>query len=179
MKWTLHITGISVAAMMLISSCQPFDPDDNTPPKQTGGWAPVYSKTANKISSAEARSIENGGKIYIKDKRLYQVETGKGIHAIDISNPSDPKKIAFIEIAGCQEVSIKGNMMYVNNLNDLVTIDISDIGNVKETDRRKDAFHILDKGHPPSGGWFECIDASKGDVIGWELKTLYSPKCLY
>src|SRR5690606_32695485 len=127
----------------------------------------------------EARSIENGGKIYIKDKRLYQIESGKGIHAIDISNPSDPKKIAFIEIAGCQEMSIMGNMLYANNLNDLVTIDISDIHNVKETDRRKDAFHILDRGHPPSSGWFECIDASKGEVIGWELKTLYSPKCLY
>lgn len=179
MKLTLFTTCLSAVTMALFSACQPFDPDDNTPPKQTEGWAPVYSQTARAIKSTDTRNIENGGKIYIKDKRLYQVETGKGIHAIDISNPSDPRKITFIEIAGCQEMSVMGNMMYANNLNDLVTIDISDISNVKETDRRKDAFHILDRGHPPSSGWFECIDASKGDVIGWELKTLYSPKCLY
>lgn len=170
---------LSITATMMFSACHPFDPDDNTPPKQIEGWAPVYSKTATAIKSAEVRGIENGGKIYIKDKRLYQVESGKGIHAIDISSPSDPKKIAFIEISGCQEISITGNMLYANNLNDLVTIDISDIGNVKETDRKEDAFHILDRNRPPSSGWFECIDASKGEVIGWELKTLYSPKCLY
>ena len=179
MKLNLLSTYFLMVVAALLGSCRPFDPDDSTPPKQTEGWAPIYSQAADAIGSTDARTIENGGKIYIKDDRLYQIESGKGIHVINISDKANPEKIAFIEVIGCQEMSIAGKTLYTNNLNDLVTIDISDINNVVEKDRKKDAFHILDKGHPPARGWFECIDPSKGEVIGWEMKTLYSPKCLY
>ena len=179
MKFPQFITCCSLMTAMFMASCRPFDPDDNTPPKQIEGWAPVYAESGIAIKSSNARTIENGGKIYIKGNRLYQIETGKGIHILYIIDSKNSKKLGFIEITGCQEISIQGNTLYANHLNDLVSIDISDINKVTETDRKKDAFHIINKNHPPATGWFECIDASKGELIGWELKTLYSPKCLY
>jgi hypothetical protein len=179
MKTLQFITYCSIALMAFAASCTPFDPDENTPPKQTEGWAPVYAQSATVIKSAVPRNIENGGKIYIKSGMLYQVESGKGVHILNITDPKNPQKVSFIEIPGCQEISIMGNIMYANNVNDLVSLDISDLNNIVEKDRKKDAFHILNKNHPASRGWFECIDPSKGEVIGWELKTLYSPKCLY
>lgn len=179
MKHSRLISSCSVILLFSIASCRPFDPDDSTPPKQIEGWAPVYAESGIAIKSSTARTIENGGKIYIKGSRLFQVETGKGIHILNIIDAKNPQKLGFIEIVGCQEISIQGNTLYANHLNDLVSLDISDIKNVNETDRKKDAFHLIDKNHPPANGWFECIDASKGEMIGWEMKTLYSPKCLY
>ena len=157
----------------------PFDPDTDTPPKNTEGWSPVYAEDAMKINVTEPKDIENGGKIYVKGSIFYQIEAGKGIHVVDISNPQNPVKLKFIHVAGCQEISILGNTLYTNNVNDLVCLNIADINHITEMGRTPDAFHIVNKSHPPSRGWFECIDASKGEVIGWELKTLASPKCVY
>ena len=91
MKVLLSVFYCSVAAITILASCKPYDPDTNVPPKQTDGWVPVYAKSVTDIASKDAVSIENGGKIYVKDNRLYQVESGKGIHVIDISKPEEPK----------------------------------------------------------------------------------------
>ena len=84
MKHSRLISSCSVILLFSIASCRPFDPDDSTPPKQIEGWAPVYAESGIAIKSSTARTIENGGKIYIKGSRLYQVETGKGIHILNI-----------------------------------------------------------------------------------------------
>ena len=164
----------------IITSCKPYDPDPDTPPQQIEGYAPVYADANDAAIRSEApRDIDKGGKIYIKDNILYQVETGKGIHVINIAQPDAPQKLRFLHIIGCQEVSIIGNNLYTNNLNDLIVINIQDINNINEVDRITNTFHLVDVNRPPTTGWFECIDPSKGTVVGWEMKTLYSPKCLY
>lgn len=173
-----------------LSSCDPFgivtiNGEEETPipepvrPEKIEGYAPIYGKIedAAKIKSAGPAAIINEGKIYVKDNLLYQVETGKGIHVIDIKIPSSPQKIHFIEVAGAQEMAIKNNKMYTNNLNDLVVLDITNLNDVKLLERVTGVFHIFDAQSPPTSGWYECVDASKGDVIGWELKTLNYPNC--
>lgn len=148
-------------------------------PKEADGWAPVYSTNteALTISSADPKTIEKGGKIYTKGTLLYQVETGKGIHVINIADPANPQKVKFININGAQEMAIKGQTLYANNLNDLVVVDITDYASVKEVGRLKNVFHLVNQYRPPGEGYFECIDASKGTVVGWEQKKLQSPRC--
>lgn len=170
--------GISAFSLCFMAACKPYDPDGNYPPKEVEGWVPIYAKKLD-VNTTGAKSIENGGKIYIKGKILFQIETGKGIHVINISDPSNPEKIKFIEIAGCQEMAMMGNTLYANSVNDLVSINLADLENITVTNRIENAFHMVNKYHPPVRGWFECIDPSKGEVVGWEMKTLYSPKCLY
>lgn len=175
------LTALSIPAMLIcgLTACNPLD-SRQSPPSTTQGYAPIYDSAGiNVIKATPARSIERGGKIYVKNDTLYQVEDGKGIHVIDIRTPSNPKKLGFYSIPGAQELSIKSHYLYSNNLNDLVVVDIARVDSIKVIDRVKDAFHLYDPQRPPASGWFECPDASKGTVIGWETKTLHYPKCRY
>lgn len=171
---------------LLLSSCDPFGFRDNNaiinppdPPEEVDGYAPIYGDKSKLklIRSTDPKPIEDGGKIYIKGTTFYQVETGKGIHVLDITDAANPKKLYFIEVMGAQEVSIKNNSLYTNNLNDLVTIDISNPADVKEVDRIPEVFDLVDPSVPPGSGYYECVDPEKGDVVGWELKVLHYPKC--
>lgn len=169
---------LALAAALTLVACNKAE-DDGIPetPVEVEGWAPVYAQPTG-IKSGATRATERAGKIYIKGRMLYQVDVGKGIHAIDISTPSTPKKVGFIEVGGCTEISIQGNLLYTNSLNDLVVADISDLTNATEMGRVKDAFR-LNNTRPPGGGWSECIDAAKGSVVSWERKTLQHPKCYF
>jgi hypothetical protein len=169
---------LGIPILLLMASCQ-TDNNAGPTPKHVDGWAPVYStdKAAYTISATSPAPITNGGKIYVRGSELYQVETGKGIHVLDISQPSNPQKKKFISIMGAQEMAIKGGYLYANNLNDLVVIDIGNPEAVTEVGRMKNLFHMVDQSYPPEDGWFECIDATKGTVVGWEQRNLSKPKC--
>ena len=177
------ILKIATAVLLIfgVAACKPMidEPVDETSPEKIDGWVPVYDSTNSSkiIKSAAARPIVSGGRIYVKGAILYQVEAGKGIHVIDITDRKNPVKKGFIEVSGCQEMSIKGDMLYTNNLNDLVVIDISNQSTVVLADRVSNAFNIFDATRPPSSGWYECIDTRKGKVVGWEMKSLNYPQC--
>jgi hypothetical protein len=155
-------------------SCNPKD-------REVMGWAPIYSNPKNptQIKSSKTVGINtNPGKIYIKDNRFYQINIGKGIHVIDIEDKANPKPIAIIEIEGVQEMSIKGDYLYTNALNDLVIVDIAKLDDVKEIKRLPQTFSIIENNqHPPTTGYYECPEPNKGIVIGWEEKLLKNPKC--
>lgn len=161
--------------LFFITGCR----NDQRPPDEVTGYAPVYEAriiTAT-VGFEEPRSIENAGKIYTKANRLYQVENGKGIHVISIENPALPERMGFIPIPGAQELSILHNFLYTNNGNDLLVLDITHLYQIAIVSRIENAFSLVDYELPPSSGYFECVDASKGIVRGWELKTIYSPQC--
>lgn len=174
---------LALPMLLATASCDPFGTNTRTRPQpspaETEGWAPVYTSkdAAATIASQDARNIEKGGKIYVKGNTLYQVEVGKGIHVINIEDGNNPQKIKFIQVSGAQEIAIMDNNLYTNHVNDLVVLNIADINDVKVIDRVSGMFHLVDKSLPPSVGYFECVDASKGEVVGWELKTLYNPVC--
>ena len=177
---------VSILAMLpfllLAASCDPFNSNRIEPepsPAEVEGWVPVYASAEDvgTIASKDAKPIENGGKIYVKGNTLYQVEVGKGIHVIDIQNPNNPHTIKFIQVIGAQEMAIMGDNLYTNHINDLVVLNISDINNVQVVDKVSGMFHLVDASLPPSVGYFECVDASKGVVVGWKLETLYYPVC--
>jgi len=165
-----------LSAMALFGAC-----DSDNAPKEVQGWAPVYESELSdtEIKSGEPRTIVNGGKIYTLSSRLYQVENGAGIHVIDLSDPANPRKIAFITIDGAHEISIKGRYLYSNNYNDLVVVDISDIDDARLVKRMKNMFRFTDNALPPERGYFECVDPDKGTVVDWKKTTIYSPKCKY
>jgi hypothetical protein len=188
MKQRLLAAGLLAAMLTSLASCDPFgynnrrrptEPVEESP-KEVDGWAPVY-KTAgtdvNAIVSMPPQNIDKGGKIYIKGDTLYQVEAGKGIHVILIKQPQSPQKVGFISVIGAQELAIKNNMLYTNNLNDLVVLDITNVNDVKLVDRVTSIFHMVDQYYPPGTGWYECIDSKKGTVVGWEQKVLNYPNC--
>lgn len=165
------------AALTGLASCK----GGSNTPGEVIGYAPVYQSdsTMANIRSDAPQPILRGGKIYVRDKTMYQVEEGSGIHIIDITRPENPARTAFIHVSGAQELSIKGDLLYTNNYNDLVVLNISNPQSVREVQRMKDMFHITGGNVPPEKGYFECINPDRGSVIGWQKKTLYSPKCKY
>lgn len=161
-------------ATLLFTSCKPNS-------NEVTGWKPVYlSETEmTKIENQSPKETVNAGKIYVKGDWLFQIETGEGIHVIDLSIPAEPKKTTFINVPGAQEISILGNNLYTNNFNDLVIINIANLEEVKVQNRIAGTFNLLSTEYPPESGYFECIDKSKGIVTGWQKTQLKDPKCRY
>ena len=97
-------------------------------PNEAIGMVPIYAQEDwRDISIDSPQSIQQLGKFYYKSPYLYANERSRGIHIFDNSNPEDPQKIAFLKIIGNSDIAIKGNVLYANNVSDLVAIDISNI----------------------------------------------------
>jgi len=91
-------------------------------------WEPVY-RTKNEvranIKNNPVREIERPGKIYIRGNYIFLNEIDRGIHIIDNSNRSAPRRVAFIDIPGNLDMAVKGNILYADFYTDLVAIDIT------------------------------------------------------
>ena len=99
-------------------------------------YEPVY-KNLDEIRSVSAdapQELINPGQIYIYKNYLFINEFRKGIHIFDNSNPSKPINRAFYSIPGNAQLSIKDDLLYVNNFLDLLTINIADPLNIKVVD---------------------------------------------
>ena len=98
---------------------------------------------------------------------LYVVEYLRGVHAIDNRDPADPRDLAFLDVPGCVSVAARGTYLYVNNVGDLVTLDVSDPRQARVVDREPGLYPApLDypEGHV---GEFECYDPARGVLLGW------------
>jgi hypothetical protein len=169
----------SILALLLLSGC--FEPLQEIP-DEVEGLAPIYGDAAElkNIVTLGPQPINSLFRIYYKDPYIFAGELSKGVHIIDNSDPTDPQKIAFLQIFGNSDVAIKGDLLYANNLNDLVTLDISDINNPVLVNRLEGAFEqvTLDGVFPASFfGFFECPDPDRGVVVGWEERMLERPQC--
>lgn len=148
-------------------------------PDEVIGLAPIYASEGwENISVTGPQSIENLGKLYYKNPYIYATERARGIHIIDNTDPTQPEAISFIQIAGNADLSIKGNTLYANNVNDLVALDISDLNDVKVIDRLEDVYKVTGSDFPQGYvGFFECVDPELGQVVGWFETTLNQPEC--
>ncbi|MCB0553426.1 MAG: hypothetical protein KDD02_07730 [Phaeodactylibacter sp.] len=149
-------------------------------PDQVAGLAPIYFEGDWKaIQSEPPRPIGRLFKLYYKDKYLFAGESQQGIHIIDNSDPANPQKVSFIRIVGNSDIAIRGNVLYANNLTDLVALDISEIDNVRVLSRVENAFPDLAGASVPNDyvGFFECPDPNMGVVIGWSEEIIREPQC--
>lgn len=169
---------------VLFSSC--FKWKLKTAEIQPEAYVPVYGIDSSHriIHILSPQPTLDAGKIYVVDKRLFQVEKNKGIHIIDYSDVKYPKKIAFLSVFGCGEVVVKNNIVLTNNMNDLVSIDINNLQDVKEVARVQGAFKMYYNyftvgAHPlESNMYYVCPDPYSGDVVGWRLeKNVHSAYC--
>ena len=122
-----------------------------------------------------AQSMKTPGKIWIKDQYLFVNELLKGIHVFDNSNPSDPINLGFIEIFANTDMAVKGNLLYADNYNDLLTFDISDIMNPSLVCRANNVFNFqaannlpgYDQEYSAAG-----VDWSKGVITSWNQEEV-------
>ena len=130
----------------------------------------AYDELRASFKVAGAREIKQSGKIYFKDDIIFVNEYQKGIHVIDNSDPASPKVVKFIEIPGNVDLAVKGNMLYADSYVDLLTIDISDIDNIKEIDRDTNVFpYIIPE---IEAGMLGQIDEGQGVIVRYEEKEV-------
>ena len=166
-----------IITFLILISCYPGEPIAQFPAGIVEGYRPIYlSANEADINWQSARSLEKPGKIYVFGPYLLINERLKGIHVFDNSSPELPQSIGFLQVAGCTDMAIQGDVLYVNHLNDLVALRINDFESFTEISRiqQKDWSSQFPE---ERNVYFECVDASKGLVVGWELVTLNNPKC--
>ena len=145
---------------------------NNTEPYYSVGYRPIYLSRSDieKVVFTTPQPLKSPGKIYIKDGFLFVNEGGKGVHVFDNKDPINPVKIAFYDIPGNVDIAIKGAILYADNGRDLLSIDVTNPREAKILNRLKDIFPNQE--FPLNAGVsFECVDNSKGIVIGWEKVT--------
>ena len=170
-----------IYSIILVGACQlGCDPtwEPEFPAGEVEGFAPIYvsKEEAYDIRLVEGQPIENAGKLYLYGNLLLINEIGKGVHMIDNTNPASPVNIGFLKVPGSHDMVIKGDVVYVNNYQDLVALKIEG-QEVKVTERISDVMNS-GKAHPiETGFYFDCVDDSKGVVIGWKKTMLNNPNC--
>lgn len=162
------------AGALMATSCT------NNNLKQQDVWVPIYKNKAevNAIVSLPSQTISASGKIYAYRDYVFQLEQNHGIHVYKLEQKV-PKPYRFIQVYGAQEISIKDGYLYTNNFNDVVTINISNLTDVKVVSRLPNAFTLNTFDLPPTKGYFQCVDSTKGMVIGWEKQHNIDANCIY
>jgi hypothetical protein len=132
-------------------------------------FEPVYMTSAEvraAIGLKPVRNISNAGRIYFKDNILFINESGEGIHIIDNTNPAAPKPLSFLNIPGNYDLAIKDNTLYADSFVDLISFDISNLKEIKETSRLDGLFN-----HYNTLGF--TSDPTKGFIADWkEVKDI-------
>jgi len=166
---------------VLFISCILFAGCYHDDPWQRGdieGYVPVYDNTPgiNDVNFQPPRKTVNGGKLYISGTLVLQEETDSGLHVISYANPSRPEKTGFIHIPGFATAAISGDYLCVNNYNDLVAIPLKNLSANMTVSRMEKVWKVED--FPPSDqSYFECVDPSKGNLIGWRKAMISNPQC--
>jgi len=83
------------------------------------------------IKSSEPIALQQPGKIFYRNGFVFISELDKGVHIIDISNPSSLQPVGFVAIPGCVDIAVRENTLYADMYTDLVAVDISNPHNIK------------------------------------------------
>ena len=135
---------------------------------------PVYLSYDALRSSFEVLTevpLEKPGKISFYDSYMFINEYQKGIHVVDLSDPSQPELIAFIDVPGNVDMAIRNNMLYAESYVDLLVIDISNPEQPVLSTRVEDLFEYIippyDYDYP-----LDEIDQKKGVITAYDIKKI-------
>ena len=166
------------AFLIFLFSCEP---PMGEPPQYGSsidiGYRPVYGpQEYTTVTWTTSQSITNPGKIYTYGKYLLVNEVKEGIHVFDNSNPQFPIALGFLRILGNTDMAIKDDVLYADHMGNLIALTVNDFAAVQEKGRLELANWNL--GVPPPRGYnFECVDTSKGLVVGWKKIENQNLKC--
>ena len=73
------------------------------------------SEIRNNVSVVAAKQTNSDGKIYVAQDYLFYIAKEEGVHVYNNQNPASPSNIAFINIEGVHDISVKGNYLFADN----------------------------------------------------------------
>ena len=142
------------------------------------GKRPVYLPLSalDDIKNLPPQQIGLTGTIFLRDTLFFMLEQKKGIHIYNVRDSANVQQLTFFQIPAVTDFTISGQRLYADSWRDLLTIDIGNLYDIRVLDRQKDVFSPL-LFPPLYNGIFECVDESKGAVIGWEDAMLDDVRC--
>lgn len=109
---------------LLYVNCIGWESDNDT--AQQSLYSPVILEREafeNSVQLLPPQSIEESGKIYVKDNLLFISEVNKGFHIFNYTTPENPVPLSFLQILGATDLAIRDNVLYINQAVDLVSIN--------------------------------------------------------
>ena len=169
---------------ILLFFCSCWKPYRNQPDpyyeRKVWDSKPIYAAvtTAKKVEYLLGKQpIVHAGNIYAYQHLVFQVDIGRGIHVIDNTVPANAERIGYIKVNGCAQISIKDAYLYTNSYADLITIDLSNPSDLRETSRLQNAFPELGSSYPlaspEESGYYEC-PRMDSVVIGWTKDSIFT-----
>lgn len=77
---------------------------------------------------------------YVYEDYLFLVENGQGLHILDNSDSNNPVPITFMEAPGGQGISVRNDILYLNQYVDLVAFDLTNPENPTLVGRTENVF---------------------------------------
>lgn len=169
-----NLSFVLLAIITLITSCT----RNNL--KRDGVWVPIYKNKSEvqQITNLQPQTVRAGGKVYAYRDFVFQLEQNQGIHIYRLEQKK-PIPFGFIQVFGAQEISIKDSYLYTNNYSDIVVMNIADPNNAQLISRVNNAFKLNTAELPPEKGYFQCVDSTKGVIVGWEKQNNIEANCMY
>jgi hypothetical protein len=130
------------------------------------------SEFRNSVDIIDPIPIGESGKIYAYENYIFVNDKYKGVHVIDNTDPTSPRKVSFIKIAGNVDISVKNNYLYADSITDLIVLDISDLNNITIVNRLENV--LRDNVIWPLEAEiyeYENWDYENDILIGWEVTT--------
>lgn len=142
------------------------------------GKRPVYlpESQLSDIRNLPPQPVQQSGSIFLLDTLFFMVEFKKGIHVYRIGDSADVRELTFFNIPAVTEFSISGDRLYADSWRDLLTIDISNLYQIRLLNRQVRVIEPL-LFPPQYDGFFECVEETKGAVVGWEDAELDNALC--
>lgn len=157
-----------ITVLAIISSC-----DKNDDYEYYNLATPVLislEQLRESIDILPPKEIKKPGKIYNYKNYVFVNDKNSGIHIIDNSNPENPIKIAYLNIPGNVDISVKDDILYANSFIDLVVFDISNIRQIEKLKIVEDVFpyHYEIPEGADSVDW-HTINGVSGFPIDWVI----------
>lgn len=107
-----------------------FDPVITTPAE----WRSSEFLCWGPIDYCEASSF------YVYEEYLFMMEATKGLHIFDNSDPTNPIPVTFMAVPGGQGISVRNDILYMNQYTDLVAFNLVDPATPELVGRTLDVF---------------------------------------
>lgn len=177
---SILITAICIGLLTLENCC--YDDDccyDDCGPYREWGYRPVYSNLLEDIILLEEpRTVVNPSKIYIYKNYLLVIERQQGVHIIDNMDPRNPTPINFLKIVGNNDVAIKNGVLYADQFENLVSIQLDSLETKLVKNRTTEVFEnfdYYDVAPDEPDVYYECPDPSLGVVVEWVADSVDYP----
>ncbi len=170
----IHLILALGIAVVLKSCCYSSDCDDDTTDDISiepaiSSYQPIYMSKddfTDAVLITAPEPIVTSGKIYLYNNLLFINEQHKGFHMYDNTDPTLPVAINFLKIPGSTDISIRENVLYINQATDLIAITYNEESQeISITKRIPNVFPELIS----PDGMIPYDTPEDKVIIGWEL----------